>query len=197
MGVLYIMKRSTIYLILLVIITFFLRIYWIDLTILEGDMFRDFEIADTILEGNIRYVGIGPLDQLYHQQSFGPLMYYLVALVLWLFKSPISVAVFVAIFNSIAVLLTFVFCKAYFNERIALITSFLYAVNPWSIYLSHSHWNPNYLPFFSIIFFYFIFGFFLKDKKIYLVYSLFVLSLMLQFHLTPLFFIPIILLILF
>ena len=29
------------------------RLYWIDLTILEGDMFRDLEVGKSITDGNI------------------------------------------------------------------------------------------------------------------------------------------------
>ena len=179
----------------LVFLSFFLRLYWTNLTIMEGDMFRDFTIAEDILKGNLRYTGVGSLDQLHHQQSFGPLMYYFIAFILYLFKTPIAIAFFVGILNTIAVLITFKFCKEYFNERIAFITSFLYAVNPWAVYISSFHWNPNYLPFFSVIFFYFLFGFVLKNKDNYLIYCSFILAIMLNFHLTALFFIIILVLI--
>src|SRR3989338_3457731 len=234
----YCMKKITIFLILLVIVTFSLRLFWIDFTILEGDMFRDFEIAENIIDGQIKYTGVsginqaihqqsfGPImyyilsilegdmfrdfeiaeniidgqikytgvsgiNQAIHQQSFGPIMYYILAILIYLFKSPIAPAVFVAILNSIAVLITYKFCKDYFNKRIGVIASFLYAVNPWSVYISHFHWNPNYLPVFSVLFFYFLFGFIIKKKNYCLILASLILGIMLNFHLTALFFIPI------
>ncbi|MBS3175090.1 glycosyltransferase family 39 protein [Candidatus Woesearchaeota archaeon] len=185
------MKKITIFLILLVIVTFSLRLFWIDFTILEGDMFRDFEIAENIIDGQIKYTGVSGINQAIHQQSFGPIMYYILAILIYLFKSPIAPAVFVAILNSIAVLITYKFCKDYFNKRIGVIASFLYAVNPWSVYISHFHWNPNYLPVFSVLFFYFLFGFIIKKKNYCLILASLILGIMLNFHLTALFFIPI------
>ncbi len=186
--------QKYILLIILAFLVFFLRLYWIDLTIMEGDMFRDFEIAESILQGNVRYVGVASIEQTYNQQGFGPVMYYLLALIIYIFKNPLYVAVFVAVLNAIAVLITFKFCREYFNEKVAFIASFLYAVNPWSVYLSHTHWNPNYLPFFSVLFFYFLFGFVVKAKDNFLIYTSFIVAVMLHFHLTPLFFIPLIIL---
>ena len=71
---------------MLVLLTFSLRLFWIKDTIIEGDMIRDFQISDGILKGDVRYTGIGALEQGVHQQSFGPIMYYLITILLYLFK---------------------------------------------------------------------------------------------------------------
>ena len=51
MGILFYMKKIHIVMILLIFLTFFLRLYSIDLTILENDMFRDLDVGKSILNG--------------------------------------------------------------------------------------------------------------------------------------------------
>ena len=189
------MKKFNLLFILLILLTLFLRLFFINLTILESDMFRDLDVAKDIINGNIRYTGIGVYsDDSGMQQSFGPLMHYMTAVSFLIYNNSLSPVFMVAILNGLAVLLCFLFCKKYFNEKVAFFASFLYTVNPWHIYLSHIFWNPNFLPFFSILFFYFLFGYVIDKKDYFLIISCFILSLMLHFHLTPLFFIPVIIL---
>jgi len=180
--------KSLIIPLLLLFLALALRLAWIDLTILSGDMFRDIENSD-ISSNNLRFVGVTKgVGEDTPQTTFGPSMFYIISFFKLFSDNILIVPIFVAILNSIAVVICFFLCKKYFNNAVAIIASLLYAVNPWHVYISHTFWNPNFLPFFSVIFFYFLFGY-IKDKKdSYLIATVFILSLML----TPLFLIPVI-----
>ena len=173
----------------LIFLTLFLRFLWLDHAILEGDMFRDLTIATNITEGHLRLAGItAGTSEFSNQQSFGPIMYYIIAVLILISKNPLFVVGFIALINSIAVLLTYLFCKKYFSEKIALFASILYAVNPWAVYMSDIFWNPNFLPIFSILLFYSIFKFIIEKKDWALIILTFIIAIMLHFHLTPLFY---------
>ncbi len=109
-------------LVLIVLSTFLLRFYWLDNTILEGDMFRDLIIAKNITNGNFRFNGItAGVDEFSRQQTFGPAMYYLIAPILALTENPLYVVGFVVLLNSLAVIFIYYFCKKFFNKNIASI----------------------------------------------------------------------------
>ncbi len=178
---------------LIVIVTFLLRFYWLNNTILEGDMFRDLTIAKNITNGNLRYGGItAGISEFSRQQTFGPAMYYLIAPILALTDNPLYIVGFVALLNSLAVILTYHLCKKFFNKNIALISSALYAIGSWTAYMGMTFWNPNFLPFFSILLIYCLFELIIKKKDFMLIPIALISSIMLHFHLTTLFFIPII-----
>jgi 4-amino-4-deoxy-L-arabinose transferase-like glycosyltransferase len=180
-------NREILFLVFLVILTLFLRLYWIDLNPLEGDQVRDIQTSEKILHGEFATSGVKEIYGL--QTSFGPLMFYLTAP--FLLFGAIGANLAVAIFNALAVLLTYFFTRKFFGDKVAVIASLLYAVNPWHIYLSITYWNPNFLPFFSVIFFYFLFDYILNNNDNSLVVASLVLSLMFQFHLTSLFLLPV------
>ncbi len=188
-------KKVNYSLILIILLTLFLRLFWLNHTILEGDMFRDLTIADNIIKGNIRLVGItAGIEETSTQQSFGPIMYYILAFLMLISKNLLFIVGFVALLNSLAVLLTYYFCRKYFDEKTAIIASLLYAINPWAIYMSDIFWNPNFLPIFSILLFYFLFKLIINENNWAFPITSFLIAIMLNFHLTPLFYLPILIL---
>jgi 4-amino-4-deoxy-L-arabinose transferase-like glycosyltransferase len=57
----------------------------------------------------------------------------------------------VALFGIATVWLIYKFCSDLFNNKIAIIAAALYAISPLVITYSRSSWNPNPLPFFSLL----------------------------------------------
>jgi len=184
-------KKSTIiFLIILIIITISLRFLWLNNTLLEGDMARDIEISKNIINGKFMIQGIAGGIYEGGQQTFGPLMYYLIAALLIIKNNPLSPVFFIALINSIAVIITYFFCKRFFNQKIAIFASLLYSINPWVLYYSNMFWNPTFLPLLAILFFYSLFIFIIEKKDYGIVLCAFIIAITLHFHLTILFFIP-------
>jgi len=77
---------------------------------------------------------------------------------LWLFNyNPVGPAVMVALFGIATVWLVFFVAREFFSTKAALIAASLYAVSPLVIAYSRSSWNPNLLPFFSLLTLYFVY----------------------------------------
>ncbi|OGH38406.1 MAG: hypothetical protein A2905_00580 [Candidatus Levybacteria bacterium RIFCSPLOWO2_01_FULL_36_10] len=138
-------------LILIIILTSaFLRIYRIsDYMTFLGDEGRDVIIVKGILEGNFTLLG----PRVSAADFFtGPIYYYLMAPFLWLSRlDPVGPAVMIALFGIATVYLVYRVAKELFNETAGIIASSLYAVSPLVIAYSRSSWNPNPMPFFSLI----------------------------------------------
>lgn len=80
-----------------------------------------------------------------------PLWYYLMTATYFFSHSPVAPAFMVALLNSLTVILLYFFSARYFNQTIAFTASLLYAVSPFSIEYSRFAWNPNPIPFFTIL----------------------------------------------
>lgn len=128
----------------------FLRLYKISgyMTFL-GDEGRDVLIVKHLLEGDL--VGLGPTASVGGFFT-GPIYYYFMAPFLWIFRlDPVGPAVMVALFGIATVFLVYLAGKIFFNEKAGIIACALYAVSPVIIAFSRSSWNPNPLPFFSLL----------------------------------------------
>lgn len=138
-------------LVVILIIGAFLRLYRIDefLTFL-GDEGRDAVIvrnllvkADPILIGPGTSVG---------GMYLGPLYYYFMAPFLLFFNfSPVGPAVGVALLGVATIFLIYLMGRDWFGEKAGLVASGLFAISPTVIIYSHSSWNPNIMPFFSML----------------------------------------------
>ncbi len=128
----------------------FLRLYKISgyMTFL-GDEGRDVLIVRGILMGNFTLLG----PRVSAADFFtGPIYYYFMAPFLWLFNyDPVGPAVMVALFGIATVYLVYRVGKDLFNDATGIIASILYAISPLVIAYSRSSWNPNPMPFFSLI----------------------------------------------
>jgi hypothetical protein len=142
-------------LILLVILGLaaFLRLYRIqDYMTFLGDEGRDVLVAYNILHGHLTL--LGPTSSV-GGFFLGPIYYYFMAPFLWLFNyNPVGPAVMVALFGIATVWLIYKFCGDLFSQKVGLIAACLYAVSPLIINYSHSSWNPNLVPFFSLLILY-------------------------------------------
>lgn len=82
----------------------------------------------------------------------GPLYYYFMAPFLFLAGySPIGPAVGVALLGVATIFLVFVVGRDWFSEKVGLFAALLYAISPTVIIYSRSSWNPNIMPFFSLL----------------------------------------------
>lgn len=129
----------------------FLRLYKISgfMTFL-GDEGRDVRIVrDLITKGNL--VFIGPMTSI-GNMYLGPLYYYMMAPALFLSNlNPVGPAVMIAILGSITVIFTWYVGRVWFGKIPGLIAALLYAISPVAIIYSRSSWNPNPMPFFSLL----------------------------------------------
>jgi 4-amino-4-deoxy-L-arabinose transferase-like glycosyltransferase len=143
-------RKEHIILVLLLLLAAFLRLYRIDdyMTFL-GDEGRDALVVKHILEGD--FTLLGPRASA-GDFFTGPIYYYFMAPFLWLFRlDPVGPAVMIALLGIITVFLTYWLGKYFFNEKAGLFAAALYTVSPLVITYSRSSWNPNPMPFFSLI----------------------------------------------
>ena len=160
-------------LLLVIILTaVFLRLYKIgDYMTFLGDEGRDVIVVRRLLVyGDPILIGPGTsIGGMY----LGPLYYYMMAPVLFLAGfSPVGPAVQVALLGVVTVFLVWLVARewypsfngAYSTNWTALIAAGLYAISPTVIHFSRSSWNPNIMPFFSLLSIYSIWKVY-KDKN--------------------------------
>ncbi len=164
----------------------FLRLYRIqDYMTFLGDEGRDVLVAYNILHGHLTL--LGPTSSV-GGFFLGPIYYYFMAPFLLLFNyNPVGPAVMVALFGIATVWLIYQFCSDLFNSKIGIIAASLYAVSPLVISYSRSSWNPNPLPFFSLLALYVLYKAANKNsKKLFFIVGL-LLGIAMQLHYLALF----------
>ena len=172
--------------IFILIISAILRLYRIqDYMTFLGDEGRDVLVVYNILHGKLTLLGptasVGGF-------FLGPIYYYFMAPFLLIFNyNPVGPAVMVALFGIATVGLVYKFAKEVFNQRVALISSLLYAISPLVIAHSRSSWNPNVFPFFSLLSLYVIYRALIKNNiKLFILGGVF-LGISMQLHYLALF----------
>lgn len=143
-------STQNIFLVLILILAGFLRLYRItDYMTFLGDEGRDVLVVYNILHGKLTL--LGPTSSV-GGFFLGPIYYYFMTPFLLLFNyNPVGPAVMVALIGVATVWLIYKFCSDLFNKRVGMIAALLYAVSPLVIAYSRSSWNPNPLPFFSLL----------------------------------------------
>jgi len=140
--------------ILILFLAAVLRLYKIsDYAEFLGDQGRDVLIVrDFLKHGDLFF--IGPQTSV-GNMYLGPFYYYLIAPSLLLANfNPLGPAIFIALVSITTVWLIYFVGKKYFNPTTALIASFLYAISPVAVKYGTFSWNPNIMPFFSLLFIY-------------------------------------------
>jgi len=150
-------------LILILILASFARLYRIsDYMEFLGDQGRDVVIVRDFLR-NANFFFIGPQTSI-GNMNLGPFYYYLIAPALLLANfNPSGPAIFVALLGVATAYLIYFVSRKWFNPSSAYIAAFLYAISPVAIKYSNFSWNPNIMPFFALLFFYFM----VEKKYIY------------------------------
>jgi len=129
----------------------FLRLYKIDqyMTFL-GDEGRDVTTVREMLLGR-KLTLLGPGTSI-GSMYLGPLYYYLMVPALLLANfSPVGPAVQIAVLGLITIVLVWWVCRQWFDSCSALISALLYSISPTVIIYSRSSWNPNIMPFFTLL----------------------------------------------
>lgn len=144
-------KNNCFWLLLILILASILRFYRLsDYTLFLGDQGRDVLIAKRMIIEH-KWTLLGPNASVGGFFT-GPIYYYFILPFLWAFNlDPVGPVYLSALFGILTVLLTFVFCRVFFNNRTGLIAAFLIAISPKMIEISRYSWNPNPMPFFSLL----------------------------------------------
>jgi 4-amino-4-deoxy-L-arabinose transferase-like glycosyltransferase len=178
---------SSLLLILILLLAAFMRLYKIaDYMTFLGDEGRDVLVALGILQGH--FTLLGPRASAGNFFT-GPIYYYMMAPFLWLFHlDPVGPAVMVALLGIATVWLVYLMGKDFFDKKTGLIAAALYSVSPLVITYSHSSWNPNVVPFFSLLTIYVLYKAVtnVRSWKYYLLTG-FLLGICIQLHYISLF----------
>ncbi len=170
----------------------FLRFYKLDeYMIFLGDEGRDAAIVKNIwVEKHLPLIGPPTsVGNIY----LGPLYYYMmfVPMVLTGFN-PVSAAVMVAVIGVATVGLIYYLGKTWFGAWAGVLSAFLYALSTVTINYSRFSWNPNPLPFFTLIIFLGLYKLHRGGNFLWFVLSGVSLAFALQMHYLALILIPII-----
>jgi hypothetical protein len=116
----------------------------------------------------------------------GPLYYYLLAVPFGLSQDPTVAIFFISVLNLVSVYLSYRLGKEFFSGTVGLVAAALYAVFPMATISTKSLWNPGFIPFFTIVFFYGLFRFLVAGRPWGLTLALVALGCLLQVHLSGL-----------
>ncbi len=179
------MKRKTLYFLLfLALISSILRFIYPSLTIFDHETISYFDTARSIGSGNIVLYG-------YHiSETLGPSIYYIYYILSLISSNYLMHVYFVALLNVLAVVISFFFVKKFLNTKIAVFSSLLYATSIWHLFYSRFVWNPNYIPFLAVLFFYGMFSSVVNKEHKFILLSFASFGLMLHFHLSALLLAP-------
>lgn len=179
--------KTVIILTIILLLAAFFRLYKIsDYMTFLGDEGRDVLVAKGILEGHFTLLGPRASAGDFY---LGPIYYYMMAPFLWLFQlDPVGPAVMVALLSVVTTWLVYFVGKKFFDTKTGIYAAALYAVSPLVIAYAHSSWNPNVVPFFSLLLIYITYLAVAKPKqKKYFVFAGFILGIALQLHYLTLF----------
>lgn len=179
------MYDKVILLLILAVASFYRLFHIMDYMTFLGDEGRDVLIVYKILHGNLTLLGptasVGGF-------FLGPIYYYFMAPFLWLFNyDPVGPAIMVALFGIATVFLIYKVGKEFFGASVGLVASGLYAISPLVITYSRSSWNPNPMPFFSLLTLYLIYKASSKHSLKLFILSGFIFGIAMQLHYLALF----------
>ncbi len=174
-------KFEIIILLVILLAAAFLRIYKIsDYMTFLGDEGRDAIVVKDILHGH--FTLLGPRASA-GDFFLGPIYYYMMAPFLLLSNfDPVGPAIMIALFGVATVFLVYYVGLKFFNAKAGLMAAALYALSPLVIAYSRSSWNPNAMPFFSLLMLYLLYvAVKNQSKKMFAVVGL-ILGITMQLH---------------
>lgn len=190
------MRKYIILLVLLLAAASFVRLYRIsDYMHFLGDEGRDVLVVKRmIIDGE--FTLLGPITSV-GSMYLGPIYYYFMIPFLYIFKmDPVGPAVMIALLSLATVALIYILGIEFFNLKVAIIASLLYAFSPLVIVHSRFSWNPNAVPFFALFLIYSLTKLVVKKQKNWAFPCGLSLGVLFQLHYLALMFIPIILVVL-
>lgn len=154
-----------------------------------GDQGRDAIIVKRIISLE-HFPAIGAPTSI-GQVYLGPFYYYFISPWLLFFNyQPIGLAFGVAFFSSLYLFVNYLITKELFDKKIALISTILLSFSSVLIDFSRFSWNPNLLPFFTLLTVYFLIKSLETNKWYYFALLGAFLSFSIQLHYLALFLIP-------
>ncbi|GHO73827.1 hypothetical protein KSD_15980 [Ktedonobacter sp. SOSP1-85] len=138
----------------IILATAFLRFFAIGNVTFADDEAVIFQMArDAVTRGWLPVAG--------NQASLGsmhpPLDIYLFMLPAAISANPVGGEILVALFNSAAVLLTYLWARRYYGRLAGTIAAALYATSVGVWTYSRNIWSPNFVPFFVVVFLFLLF----------------------------------------
>lgn len=126
-----------------------LRLYRIrDYLSFLGDEGRDALVWLHMTQGHFTFLGpTASVGGFY----LGPIYYYLALPFYWIWRDPVGPAIFVALVGVATVGLVYTVGKRWFGEVAGIVGAWLYAIAALVVRYSRASWNPNPLPFFSLL----------------------------------------------
>lgn len=175
------LKNSNTLIKIILILAAFLRLYKIgDYMTFLGDEGRDVLIVKGILEGH--FTLLGPRASAADFFT-GPIYYYFMTPFLWLFNlDPVGPAIGIALLGIATVYLIYRIGKYFFGEQAGLFAAALYAVSPVVINYSRSSWNPNPMPFFSLLILFLLYKSIMTSSRKTLLFTGFLFGIAMQLH---------------
>lgn len=147
--------KNSFALILILAAASFLRLYSIrDYIIFLGDEGRDALVWLNIVEKG-KFTLLGPTASV-SGFYLGPIYYYLALPFYWIWRDPVGPAIFVALTGIATVWLIWFINQKWFGPTAGLFSAWSYATANLIIRYSRASWNPNPLPFFSLLGLYWI-----------------------------------------
>lgn len=157
----------------------FLRFYQINTTEFDEDQVMVFRMAhDAIYHGLLPATSNIASIRIVNP----PAVIYLLMLPAAFSANPLGGAVFVGLFNVIAVLLTYVFVRHYYGRVAAIIASLLYATATEPLYFSRFIWQQNLIAPFVVLFIFTLFRGVVDRRKGWLFPALLLLGILFQLH---------------
>lgn len=185
-----ILNRKVFAMVALLLIAAFLRLYQIDRYMqFQGDEGRDALVLwRMIVEKKFTLIGPGTsIGNMYN----GPLYYYLVLPSFFVAGlSPIGPSVFVALLGVITVGLIYKVGSEWFSPIAGSTAAVLYALSPVVIIYSRSSWNPNVMPFFTLLCVYTLWKVYKGERLWWLLVSFSSLAFAIQSHYLGLLLVP-------
>lgn len=177
-----VLRNPWFYLIVILVIGTVLRFYKLgEYMQFLGDEGRDVLVVKQMITDH-KWTLLGPTASVGGFYT-GPIYYYFMLPFLWAFRlDPIGPAVMSALFGIATIVLTFVLSRRFFNDRVAVIAAFLVAISPKMIEISRFSWNPNPVPFFSLLTIFFLYLSVTKKRKIFTILSGVGLGILFQLH---------------
>ena len=145
-----------------------------------GDEGRDVLAVYNILHGKLTL--LGPTSSV-GGFFLGPIYYYFMAPFLLIFNyNPVGPAVMVALFGIATVWLLYRVTSEILGKNAAIFASLLYAISPLVVSYSRSSWNPNLMPFFTLLCLYTLYKGVLKNKYLYFLITGALYGILMQLH---------------
>lgn len=180
------------WLILILLLAAFLRFYRLpEYLQFLGDEGRDVLVVKRMIVDH-QWTLLGPTASVGGFYT-GPVYYYFMIPFLWAFRlDPVGPAVMAALFGLGTILLIWYFTKLFVNERAGLIAAFLAAISPKLVDISRFSWNPNPVPFFTLLVFLFLYLAATQKRWLFTLLAGISLGILYQLHYTDVILFPIV-----